>query len=103
MFRPICPAILSILILLFLQGCVSSSGGMAPGAVDSLQQLKQEMINKQVTAMVDLHVHGNHFVNFDSQAAADKKQSARIGSKGLFTKKYALASGENGYIISSKI
>jgi hypothetical protein len=92
--------ILIFLALFSLTGCVSSSGTPSAASKDSFKQLQSFMTNRRVTAVLNLHVHGNHFVNSDGDAIAGKNQSARFGSKGLFTKKYALAEGESGYILS---
>lgn len=89
-----------ILAVSFLTGCASSSGALSAASKDSFKELQDFMTNRQVTAVLDLHVHGNHYVDFDGKAIDGKNQSARKGSKGLFTKKFALANGETGYIIS---
>ncbi len=48
-------------------------------------------------AVIGLHVHGFHYVRPDGSPLEDKKQSKRKGSKGMFTKDFAVAAGETGH------
>lgn len=50
------------------------------------------------TALVGFHVHGYHYIDPNGKPLEGKKQSKRKGGKGLFTKKYAVAKGEQGYV-----
>jgi len=52
------------------------------------------------TALVDFHVHGNHFIDENGKPLEGKDQSTRIGSKGMLTKDFAVAKGAQGYIFA---
>ena len=50
------------------------------------------------TALVDFHVHGNYYIDENGKPLDGEDQSTRLGSKGMFTKDFAVAKGAKGYI-----
>jgi hypothetical protein len=88
---------LALLAMVLLTGCMTTGDPRLDGQLSNSQAY---FSSTPFTAMVDFHVHSNHHVYPDGKPVSGKKQSKRIGGKGLLTKKYAVARGGQGYIFS---
>lgn len=80
-----------------LTACSGGFSNVSPDVGNRVDQLNKTFSDISFTARVGLHVHGYHYVNGDGKPLEDKAQSKRKGSKGLFTRTYALAEGEVGH------
>lgn len=87
--------VLLLIGMFFLNACASTSN---PGLASQMKITRDYFKSVSFTALVDFHVHGNHFVDPNGKPLSGKDQSKRRGSKGLLTKNYAVAKGEQGYI-----
>ena len=87
--------VLIFISLLFVSGCAATSN---PQLASQMKTSKDYFTSVPFTALVNFHVHGNHFVDPNGKPLMGKDQSKRGGSKGLLTKDYAVAKGEQGYI-----
>jgi hypothetical protein len=89
--------LLAISASLFLLGACATTGTHTSQPVkESFNQLNAALKERTFTALVGLHVHGYHYVDGEGKPLDGKSQSKRKGSKGLLTKKFALAKGETG-------
>jgi hypothetical protein len=84
-----------VLSLFFISACASTSN---PQLVSQMKSSREHLTSVPFTALVDFHVHGNHYVDPNGKPLEEESQSKRKGSKGLLTKDYAVAKGEQGYI-----
>lgn len=81
--------------MFLVTACASTSNPQLAPQMKSTQEYYQTI---PFTALVDFHVHGFHYVDPSGKPLEGKKQSKRRGGKGLFTKKFAVAKGQQGYV-----
>ncbi len=87
--------IIAIACLVLVTGC---GGSVRPEFNPQLTKSMAYFGKHTFTALVDFHVHGNHYIDENGKPLKGKNQSARLGSKGLLTKDFAVAKGAQGYI-----
>lgn len=87
-----------LLVLVLLSGC--SGMNIKPEFDPQIKASSDYFAGHPFTALVDFHVHGNHFIDSKGKPLPEKDQSARAGSKGLLTKKMAVAKGAQGHIFN---
>jgi hypothetical protein len=73
-----------------------TANAASPEVKQAAKALGNDLKARGFKALIGLHVHGFHYVRPDGSPIEGKKQSKRKGSKGLFTKDFAVAPGEMG-------
>ncbi len=87
-----------IVVLMICLTLISGCASVKPEFDSQIEAGMAYFEKHTFTALVNFHVHGNYDIDENGKPLDGKDQSARLGSKGMFTKDFAVAKGAKGYI-----